>query len=779
MYQEIAVNDSWRFYPGFEDAFLQIEYDCSSWKRVDLPHSPHQFEIGYRKELSYQQLSTYKRRFSVKKEAHQLLSIRFDGIANSARFYCNGEQVGSSFGTYLPFTLELGSIDEFDLTVVVDATEDPAFPPFGGSVDYLAFCGIYRQATMIVREKEHITFLSVTSSTKDRAELHARAVHSDSLRVTASLLDGESLVASAETVVENGLFHLVFDALQLRQWSLDDPYLYTIRVKLADAEERVVRFGSRHAEFKADGFYLNGRKLTLVGLNRHQDYPYLGYAAPPSLQRHDALLLKQLGVNLVRTSHYPQDPSFLDACDEMGLLVFEEIPGWQHIGSGEVWRKACLENTRCMIERDCNHPSIILWGVRINESPDDEQLYKATNALARHIDPHRQTGGVRNIKHSQFLEDVYTYNDFSYAGKGRGLEKKTKICASSFPYLVTEYCGHIYPCKRFDPPMMRSEHALRHFHILDAGRSTTGLSGAIGWCMHDYYTHANFGSGDQICYHGVIDLARNPKAAAYAYISQMEQQPMLCVLSSMEGGDHPNACLDQAVVATNCEAVRLWFNDEVVGVFYPDYKQFPHLAHPPVIIRDFIGDRLKAESYLNARQRKSLSRLLGKVGRQAVKLTLFDTLKMGFFLARHRKNYGDAVRLFTTYVGNWGSKEVAWRFEGLVDGKAKVVEVLKAGLTPTLALTSSTTSLSLALPTYDMAAVQVLIVKEGQVLPLSYATIAFTVSIEGPLALAGPATSCTIGGSAVIYVRTIGKAGKARLTVHSALGDTTLSFTVG
>ena len=182
MYQEIAVNDSWRFYPGFEDAFLQIEYDCSSWKRVDLPHSPHQFEIGYRKELSYQQLSTYKRRFSVKKEAHQLLSIRFDGIANSARFYCNGEQVGSSFGTYLPFTLELGSMDEFDLTVVVDATEDPAFPPFGGSVDYLAFCGIYRQATMIVREKEHITFLSVTSSTKDRAELHARAVHSDSLR---------------------------------------------------------------------------------------------------------------------------------------------------------------------------------------------------------------------------------------------------------------------------------------------------------------------------------------------------------------------------------------------------------------------------------------------------------------------------------------------------------------------------------------------------------------------------------------------------------------------
>lgn len=778
MYQEIAANDGWYFYPGFEDAFLSPDYDYSAWQQVDLPHSPHRFEIGYRQELSYEGLTTYRRTFSVAKKAEQLLSLRFDGIANSAKFYCNGKLVGSSQGAYLPYTLDLGTLDAFDLIVVVDATENPAFPPFGGSMDYLSCCGIYRLAALVVTEKGHLTFLSVSSLSDTSVQVQGRAVDSDALGVTASLFDGEELLACSDATVENGSFSLNFEKLKLRRWSVDDPYLYVMHIKLADKDQRMIRFGSRSAEFRSDGFYLNGSKLKLVGLNRHQDYPYLGYAAPPSLQLEDARLLKQLGVNLVRTSHYPQDPSFLDACDEMGLLVFEEIPGWQHIGWDALWRSACLENVKAMIERDCNHPSIILWGVRINESSDDRQLYEEANALARQIDPHRQTGGVRNLKHSEFLEDVYTYNDFSYAGKGRGLAKKSTVCSKDAPYLVTEYCGHIYPAKRFDPPMIRSEHALRHYQILDAAASTKGLSGAIGWCMHDYYTHANFGSGNQICYHGVLDLARNPKAAAYAYQSQLDEKPMVCVLSSMDGGDHPNACLDQAVIATNCEAVRLWFNEEEVGVFYPDSKRFPHLAHPPVIIRDFIGDRLKAESYLHERQRKSLSRLLGKVGRQAVKLTMLDTLKMGLFLLRHRKTYCDAVRLFTTYVGNWGSKEATWRFEGLINNEVAAVEVLRAGIKPELRLLCSSVDLSLGLSTYDMAAVRLQVVKKGQQLPLSYANIAFAASIDGPLALSSPAVDCTIGGSAVVYVRTIGKPGKATLTIHSNLGDTTLSFTV-
>ncbi|MCA9886640.1 MAG: glycoside hydrolase family 2 protein, partial [Anaerolineae bacterium] len=178
-------------------------------------------------------------------------------------------------------------------------------------------------------------------------------------------------------------------------------------------DERSIRTGFRQAEFRDDGFYLNGELFQLRGLNRHQMWPYIGGAAPARLQRKDAETIRyELGCNIVRTSHYPQSPYFLQRCDEIGLLVFEEIPGWQHIGDAD-WQDLVLRDVRAMIERDWNHPSIIMWGVRINESWDNSELYTRTNALARFLDPTRPTGGVRFFLGSEFLEDVYTYNDFS------------------------------------------------------------------------------------------------------------------------------------------------------------------------------------------------------------------------------------------------------------------------------------------------------------------------------------------------------------------------------
>jgi beta-galactosidase len=177
-----------------------------------------------------------------------------------------------------------------------------------------------------------------------------------------------------------------------------------------------------------------------MGLDRHQNYPYIGPAAPPRLQRQDADIIRfELGCNIVRTSHYPQSPHFLDRCDEIGLLVFEEIPGWQHIG-GDDWKGLVLRDVRAMIQRDWNHPSIILWGVRVNESPDDHDLYASTNALAHAIDPTRQTGGVRHFIDSEFLEDVFTYNDFS----------NDIIDPIHTPHMVTEFSGHMFPTKSWD-----------------------------------------------------------------------------------------------------------------------------------------------------------------------------------------------------------------------------------------------------------------------------------------------------------------------------------------
>ena len=172
----------------------------------------------------------------------------------------------------------------------------------------------------------------------------------------------------------------------VKSWDTEHPILYTCRVSLLKIgrvmDTREVKVGFRTAEFKADGFYLNGKKTFLRGLNRHQCWPYVGYAVPERLQREDARILKQeLACVAVRTSHYPQSQYFIDECDRLGLLVFTEIPGWQHIG-GENWKDQAVENTREMVLQYRNHPSIVLWGVRINESQDDDELYRRTNAAA-------------------------------------------------------------------------------------------------------------------------------------------------------------------------------------------------------------------------------------------------------------------------------------------------------------------------------------------------------------------------------------------------------------
>ena len=147
----------------------------------------------------------------------------------------------------------------------------------------------------------------------------------------------------------------------------------------------------------------------------------------PGAQRQDAEILKRdLGCLVVRTSHYPQSRHFLDACDELGLLVFTELPGWQHIGNEE-WKRNALDDLERLVRRDRNHPSIILWGTRINESPDDEEFYKRTNALVAMLDPDRQRGGVRNFSGSALFEDVYTFNDFTHEGGKKAVAKKKMV----------------------------------------------------------------------------------------------------------------------------------------------------------------------------------------------------------------------------------------------------------------------------------------------------------------------------------------------------------------
>ncbi len=537
-------------------------------------------------------------------------------------------------------------------------------------------------------------------------------------------------------------------------------------------DEKIVTTGFRRVEFKEDGFYLNGTKRKLLGLNRHQSYPYVGYAMPESMQRLDADILKnELGVNAVRTSHYPQSHYFLDRCDEIGLLVFTEMPGWQHIGDA-AWKEQAVENVRDMVRQYRNHASIILWGVRINESADDDEFYRRTNEAAHEMDPSRPTGGVRAHKKSSFLEDVYTYNDFLHDGRTRGCEKKADVTPDTKkPYLISEYNGHMYPTKAFDWEEHRVEHAMRHARVLDAVAGEPDIAGSFGWCMFDYNTHRDFGSGDRVCYHGVMDMFRNPKLAASVYKCQQENEPVLALSSTMDIGEHPGCNRGETYIFTNADSVRMYKNDRFIKEYKKEDSPYKNLAHGPIVIDDFIGDAIaENESFrqgqgkeikdaLNAAARYGLSNLPKSVYLTAIKLMLVYHMKPE-----------QAVILYNRYIGDWGGASTSYRFEAVRDGTVVKTIVKDPMERVHLAVAADHTALC-EKSTYDVAAVRIEARDENENL-LNFFNEPVEFETEGPVELIGPRVMSLQGGMGGAYLKTTGAIGKAVLRVKNAQTET-------
>src|SRR6266576_415352 len=429
------------------------------------------------------------------------------------------------------------------------------------------------------------------------------------LSLEVALLEGERVMANAtqqvpasSTVSSEPVATTVRlgNLSGIKLWDLASPNLYTVRVRLLRGKQAVDedsrRIGFRDAQFIDHGFELNGKVIKLRGLDRHQTFPFVGQAMPGRPQRRDAHILRnKLKTNIVRTSHYPQSRHFLDACDEIGLLVLEEIPGWQHIGD-EPWKVISIDNVSRMIRRDWNHPSIILWGVRINESKDDHDFYVRTNAMAHKLDPTRPTGGIRYFQESEFLEDVFTMNDFGFPLKPPNHPK----------YLNTEFVGHTYPTKTIDQVERLTEPTIRHARIHDQLASNPQYAGGIGWCAFDYNTHGDFGSGDRICDHGVTDIFREPKPAAGFYKSQCDPSEEIVLEPAFHWarGD-ASVGFSKAVVCSNCDHLKLYIDNKLVADLDPDRKQFAHLRYAPFVLEmgelfHKWGD-LKIEGYIQGK----------------------------------------------------------------------------------------------------------------------------------------------------------------------------------
>ena len=571
------LNDGWQFFDVWSDGI----FGASSGETVRLPHSHAIAPFNCFDESIYQYVSGYKRNLHLTDVAGKTYLLTFEGVAHQAEVFVNGKSVALHECGYTAFTVELTPhVHEGDneIVVKVDSRETLNQPPFGNVIDYQTYGGIYRDVYLDEKQGVYVADAFVKAQPSKPVEVEVTlGNYVKPTEVTARIFDGDKVIFSSTCTCNSAVFSISANA-PLQLWSVDNPKLYTLSLAVGK-DVYTTSFGVRSAVFTKDGFYLNGEKVKIVGLDRHQSYPYVGYAMPESMQREDARILKnKLCLNAVRTSHYPQSHYFIDECDRLGLLVFTEIPGWQHIGDGH-WKEVAKRNVAEMVQQYRNHPSIVLWGVRINESLDCDELYVETNAIAHRLDPTRQTGGVRYLRHSHLLEDVYTFNDFNRAGASN----RREVCAKNVPYLISEYNGHMYPTKSYDDMPHRLEHALRYVRMLDGVYAAETTCGAFGWCMFDYHTNSDFGSGDRICYHGVMDMFRNPKVAAGVFTA-MGEEPFLDVTFSAELGDYPEAVIDGMYCLTNCDTVKYY----KAGVHIKDYTHadspFKHIPNPPILL---------------------------------------------------------------------------------------------------------------------------------------------------------------------------------------------------
>ena len=729
----LPINRNWRFSPKPVERGRERDFDDSSFKPVVVPHTNVRLPWHGFDEKQYEFVSLYRRRFRLPQAAHgKRVFVDFEGVMTASTVWINGNRLGEYKGGYTPFSFELTPHIDWQgdnlLAVDVDSTERPDIPPFGYEIDYLTFGGIYREVALRIVPESFIEnifvrpkdVLSGKPSVDVQCFIENPTASREPLTIEVELRDGAEIIGKAsERISKPGQGNsnseppsqaVHFENLpNIKLWNLQSRNLYTARVRLLRGKDVIDedsrRFGFREAQFTDHGFELNGQVIKLHGLNRHQTFPFVGQAMPGRVQRRDAAILRnKLHCNIVRTSHYPQSRHFLDACDEMGLLVLEEIPGWQHIGD-QAWKDIAVDNVRRMVRRDWNHPSIILWGVRINESQDDHDFYTRTNSVAHQLDSTRQTGGIRYFQESEFLEDVFTMNDFGFPLKPPNHPR----------YLNTEFVGHTYPTKTIDNVERLTEHTLRHARIHDQIASSPQYSGGIGWCAFDYNTHANFGSGDRICYHGVTNIFREPKPAAGFYMSQCDptEEVVLEPAFHWARGD-ASVGFSKAVFCSNCDHLKLYIDDNLVAEVDPDRGQFQHLRYPPFVLD--VGGGL-----------------------------------------RH----------------GWGD----FRVEGYIQGK-KVIDKKMSGRGVDAKFTIAADDSSLLGDGADTTRVVMRVTDEFDAIR-PFANAAIKLEIEGPAEIIGDNPFSLVGGTGAVWIRAKEQAGTVRLkATHPLLGPKELQFQI-
>ena len=604
-----AQNQALAVHPDtLKQEFNQLS--MGNWEKINLPHTPFVEPLDVLHQ--WQGICYYRKILNVsKKEIDKQLWLEFEGAMHLADVWVNGQHLIQHSGGYTPFVVDVTGMLHADrgneILVRLDNRNNPLIPP-GKPLETLDFCyygGLYRDVNLIVKHPVHIThpimanevagggiFVTYPYVSKQEAEIKVKTQVSNKVGTQRHLTIRHTLYEWSKKKGRGKKVALVESPLVLaagttqhhtqqftvnnpKLWYPDSPALYVLRTEVMDGRKVTdcedTRIGIRRIEMTREkGFVINDKPLKLEGSNRHQEYPYVGNAISDQAQYRDMYQIRDNGFNTVRLGHYPQDPSVLEACDELGLLVIEPIPGWQFFNKAQGFVDHTYKDIRDLIRRDRNHPSVIMWETTLNESWPPKSWKDQAVRIAHEEFPGDQcyTSG-----------DTYGYDGFDvcYNDWKEGYNRPNTTSKPGFirEYYDYEFGGH-YSTTRVtrgdgDYALMQNAWNAQWSHNRYRAYYPWTIGGAV-WSMYDY----NRGCCDNICYSGLADLFRLPKFGLLYFRTQMKEGtftpagPMTyeVFINShwLEGSS------DTLQVYGNVDEVKLQLNGRVIARQYPDDK---------------------------------------------------------------------------------------------------------------------------------------------------------------------------------------------------------------
>ena len=604
-------NPGWRFHLGDVAHGEATTLDDSRWEVVSAPHTSRLEPAEVSGSRNYQGISWYRKTFVMPDEmGGKQVELHFEAIMGKQQVYVNGRLVTENKGGYLPIIVNLTEQgvkagDTCLIAVKADNSDDKDYPPGKKQtqLDFSYHGGMYRDVWLIGKSGISITdalqrnqvagggvFIHYSDITDQRAQMFVnveignadgrkskpvvvvRVKDADgkivkTLRQTVSLPAAKDAFTTAMLQTTIARPHL---------WSPEDPYLYKVEVQVMDGKHSldggVIRTGIRRAEFRGkDGFWLNGRPYhQLIGGNRHQDFAYVGNALPNSQQWRDAKRLKDAGMDIIRAAHYPQDPSFMDACDELGLFIIVPTPGWQYWNKDPQWAEMVHQNTRQIIRRDRNHPSVLMWEPILNETRYPEDFALKALQITREEYPFEGRPVAAADLNSAGVKDNYDvlYDWADNIGTGKYDTDKC-IFTREWGEYVDDWYAH-NAINRAARPWGEQAMLTASLSLADTyGMMFRGQRQFIGGCLWHPFDHQR-GYHPDAYLGGIYDAFRQKKYAAEMFMSQIPISSTTSTSKEASSGAVRGADAflfiahemtqfspEDVTIFTNCDSVRL------------------------------------------------------------------------------------------------------------------------------------------------------------------------------------------------------------------------------